>query len=121
MAAGQAFLALAGPIGWGITAASTGISLISLTNKNKELANNAVTEAKEIAKARETLDETIERVNSLKTRTNLLFNDMTKQRNKITTFMNLDYLSIEDEDKLFLATLVNNTLSLSVLLNETIE
>ena len=46
---------------------------------------------------------------------------MTKQRNKITTFMNLDYLSIEDEDKLFLATLVNNTLSLSVLLNETIE
>ena len=121
MAAGQAFLALAGPIGWGITAASTGISLISLTNKNKELANNAVTEAKEIAKARETLDETIERVNSLKTRTNLLFNDMTKQRNKITTFMNLDYLSIEDEDKLFLGTLVNNTLSLSVLLNETIE
>ena len=85
MAAGQAFLALAGPIGWGITAASTGISLISLTNKNKELANNAVTEAKEIAKARETLDETIERVNSLKTRTNLLFNDMTKQRNKIKT------------------------------------
>ena len=32
---GQAFLALADQIGWGITAASTGISLISLTNKNK--------------------------------------------------------------------------------------
>ena len=35
--------------------------------------------------------------------------------------MNLDYLSIEDEDKLFMGTLVNNTLSLSVLLNETVE
>lgn len=121
MAAGQAFLALAGPIGWGITAASTGISLISLTNKNKELANNAVKEAKEIAKAREALDETNERVKALKARTDILFEDMNKQRNKITGFMNLDYLSIEDEDKLFMGTLVNNTLSLSVLLNETVE
>ena len=121
MAAGQAFLALAGPIGWGITAASTGISLISLTNKNKELANNAVKEAKEIAKAREALDETNEKVKALKARTDILFNDMNKQRNRITGFMNLDYLSIEDEDKLFMGTLVNNTLSLSVLLNETVE
>ena len=121
MAAGQAFLALAGPIGWGITAASTGISLISLTNKNKELANNAVKEAKEIAKAREALDETNEKVKALKARTDILFNDMNKQRNRITGFMNLDYLSIDDEDKLFMGTLVNNTLSLSVLLNETVE
>ena len=121
MAAGQAFLALAGPIGWGITAASTGISLILLTNKNKELANNAVKEAKEIAKAREALDETNEKVKALKARTDILFNDMNKQRNRITGFMNLDYLSIEDEDKLFMGTLVNNTLSLSVLLNETVE
>lgn len=121
MAAGQAFLALAGPIGWGITAASTGISLILLTNKNKELANNAVKEAKEIAKAREALDETNEKVKALKARTDILFNDMNKQRNRITGFMNLDYLSIDDEDKLFMGTLVNNTLSLSVLLNETVE
>ena len=33
LAVGEAFLALAGPIGWGITATSTGVSLISLTNK----------------------------------------------------------------------------------------
>ena len=36
-------------------------------------------------------------------------------------FMNLDYLSLREEDKLFLGTLVNHTLSLSQLLNETIE
>lgn len=120
MASGQAFLALAGPIGWGITAASTGISLISLTSKNKELADNAVEEAKKIEEARESLDENTEKVNALKARTDLLFNDMNKQRNKIIGFMNLDYLSIEDKDKVFLGTLVNNTLSLSVLLNESI-
>ena len=121
MAAGQAFLALAGPIGWGITAASTGISLISLTNKNKDVAEKAVKEAKEIAKAREALDETTEKINALKAKTDGLFDDMNREKSKIMSFMNLDYLSLREEDKLFLGTLVNHTLSLSQLLNETIE
>lgn len=121
MAAGKAFLALAGPIGWGITITSTGISLISLTNKNKEVADNAVKEAKEIAKAREALDEITEKVNALKAKTDLLFNNMNIQKDKIIGFMNVDYLTIDDEDKKYLGTLVNNTLSLSILLNETVE
>ena len=121
MSAGQAFLALAGPIGWGITAASTGISLISLTNKNKDVAEKAVKEAKEIAKAREALDETTEKINALKAKTDRLFDDMNREKSKIMSFMNLDYLSLREEDKLFLGTLVNHTLSLSQLLNETIE
>lgn len=121
MAAGQAFLALAGPIGWGITAASTGISLISLTNKNKDVAEKAVKEAKEIAKAREALDETTEKINALKAKTDRLFDDMNREKSKIMSFMNLDYLSLREEDKLFLGTPVNHTLSLSQLLNETIE
>ena len=121
MAAGQAFLALAGPIGWGITAASTGISLISLTNKNKDVAEKAVKEAKEIAKAREALDETTEKINALKAKTDRLFDDMNREKSKIMSFMNLDYLSLQEEDQLFLGTLVNHTLSLSQLLNETIE
>lgn len=121
MAAGQAFLALAGPIGWGITAVSTGASLISLSNKNKELADKAVNEAKEISIARESLDEVSEKVNSLRAKTDILYTDMDKQRAKILKFLNADYLSLEDEDKYFLGTLVNNTLSLSVLLNETVQ
>lgn len=121
MAAGQAFLALAGPIGWGITAVLTGVSLISLSNKNKELADKAVNEAKEISIARESLDEVAEKVNSLRAKTDILYTDMDKQRVKILKFLNADYLSLEDEDKYFLGTLVNNTLSLSVLLNETVQ
>lgn len=121
MAAGQEFLALAGPIGWGITAVSTGVSLISLSNKNKELADKAVNEAKEISIARESLDEVAEKVNSLRAKTDILYTDMDKQRVKILKFLNADYLSLEDEDKYFLGTLVNNTLSLSVLLNETVQ
>ena len=121
MAAGQAFLALAGPIGWSITAASTGISLISMTNKNKELADKAVENAKEITKAREAIDETTEKVRALKTKTDLLFCDMNKQRNKINGYRNAEYSSLSNDAKYFLGSLVNNTLRFSALLNETVE
>lgn len=121
MAAGETVLALAGPIGWGITAVSTSVSLISLSNKNKELADAAVNEAKEISKAREILDETTEKIEALRVKTTLLYQDMNIQRNKITEYMNSDYKSLNAESQYFLGTLVNNTLSLSVLLNETIN
>lgn len=121
MAAGQAFLALAGPVGWGITAASTGISLITLNNKNKELADDAIKDAMEIAKARNVLDGINEKIRALKSKTDVLFEDLDRQRTKIMEFMNLDYVTMKEEDKLFLGTLVNNTLSLSLLLNENVE
>lgn len=120
MAVGEAFLALAGPIGWGITAASTGISLISLTNKNKKIADEAVEEAKEIAAAREAMDETIVRIRTIKNKTKALYEDMNEQRNQMLCYMNKDYLSLKTVERTFLGTLVNNTLSLSKLLNETV-
>lgn len=120
LAVGNAFLALAGPIGWGVTAASTGLSLVSLTKKNKEISDDAVREAKDIAKARESLDETTDKILALKAKTGILYNDMNSQKNKIMSYINRDYLTFEDSDKEYLGSIVNNTLSLSVLLNETI-
>lgn len=121
MAAGQAFLALAGPVGWGITAASTGAAFISLSSQNKELADKAVAEAKEIEKAREAVDETNAKVKSLISRTELIYSDMNKQKNRIMELMNRDYSLMIASEQYFLGNLVNNTLSLSKLLNETIE
>lgn len=121
MAAGEAFLALAGPIGWGITAVSTGVSLISLTNKNKNISDRAIEEAKEISKARESVDESIEKINSLKAKTTILYDDIEKQKMDIMAMMNIDYNLLSYDRKYFLGALVNNTLSLSVLLNKTVQ
>lgn len=66
------------------------------------------------------MDEANEKTKGLKSKTELLYNDMNKQRNRITGFMNMNYNSISTEDKSFLGTLINNTRSMSVLLNETI-
>lgn len=121
MAAGKAFLALAGPVGWGITAATTGFSLLSFTKKNQRIADEAVAEAKEISIAREALDETNEKIKNLKSKTFILYSDMDKEKTKILDFMNLDYITLSDEEKMYLGKIVNNTLVLSVYLNKTIE
>ena len=121
MAAGNAFLALAGPVGWSITAASTGLSLISLTKKNREIADEAVEVAKDIEKARETVDEAIGEIKSLKEKTHILYSDILKQKVDIDKLLNADYSMLSDENKYFLGGIVNNTLSLSELLNKTIQ
>lgn len=121
MAAGQAFLALAGPIGWGITATSAGVSLISMTGKNKEIADKAIEEAKEIAKAREELDEVTAKVDDLRDRTLLLLNDLNQQKPRILGFTNANYAVLGVDDKKFLGTLVNNTQTLATLLNTAIK
>ena len=121
MAAGQAFLALAGPIGWGITVVSTGVSLVSFSNKNKEIADKAVEEAKEIEVAKEAIEESNQKISALRVRTERVFCDLNSQKNKIISFKNKDFMIISEDDKMFLGALVNNTFSLSVLLNEKIE
>ena len=121
MASGQAFLALAGPIGWGITGATTAVSLISLNKKNKKISQEAIAEAKEIMEARELLRETSGKVNSLRQKTYLLKGKLEKQVTEADKYRNMDYLSLSEETQLMLGTLVNNTLSLSALLNQTVE
>lgn len=120
MAAGKAFLALAGPVGWGVTALSTGVSLISLSKKNKEISDAAVEEAKEMSKAREALDEITASVESLHKKIETLYGNMVGIKDASILFRNADYSVLNEEEKRFLGSLVNNTLSLSKLLNETV-
>lgn len=121
MASGQAFLALAGPIGWGVTAASTAVSLISFSSKNKKVSREAIDEAKKIMEAREALRETTERISQLSKKTDLLLADVFKQVRTAEEYKNMDYLSLDEETQLLMGTLVNNTLSLAVLLNQVVE
>lgn len=120
MAAGQAFLALAGPIGWSIAAGSTALSLVSLTKKNKDIADDAVKEAKDIDIAREGLDEATVKIKDLIEKTSILYEGLSKQHDEIERKSNTDYASLSSEEKYFLGSVVNNTYSLSKLVVETI-
>lgn len=121
MAAGQALLALAGPIGWTIAAAGTGVSLLSLTSSNKKIANQAVDEAKKIEAARGSLDNTTEKVKSISVETQALSGKLTDQIGQSRRYENADYSALEYEAQMLLGTLVNNTLALACLINRTVE
>ncbi len=121
MVAGKAFLALSGPIGWSISAASGAVSLWLMSNKNKKFADEVMEEAKNIYIAEECARETIGTISTLKEKTNLLRTDLNNDMNKILSYKNTNYDSLQVEDKYYLGTLVNNTQTLSALLNQTIE
>ncbi len=120
MLAGQAFLALVGPIGWSIAGVTAGLALIKFSNKNKEIADDAFAEAKEMYKAKEALDEASASIIALNTKTNMLYIDLIDKKWELLDYANKDYASIEESQKFFLGMIINNTLSLSHILNESI-
>ena len=74
---------------------------MSLTRKNKEIADQAVEEAKTISQAREALEETNEKIKALTEKTRLLYEEMRKQRGKIVSFMDQRYPLLSEEDQYF--------------------
>ncbi len=121
MVAGKAFLALTGPIGWGIAGVSSGISLWLMSKKNEEIAQKCIDITKDIYVANEAMRETIVEILKLKTKTDILCHDLSTDKDKINGYINADYDILQTEDKYYLGTLVNNTHTLSALLNQTIE
>ena len=121
VAGGQALLALAGPIGWGIAAAGSGISLISLSVKNSKIADKAVEEAKKIAGYRAAVVNSNEKVLNLIDKTETLYYELNGQYNSLAHLKNADFVKLSSDVQIKLGTLVNNTLSLAELLNKTLE
>ena len=119
--AGKALLALAGPIGWGISAAGTGISLISLSVKNKKIADEAIEETKYIAKCRADIVNCNEKINNLIDETETLHDNLSVQYNNLSKYKNADFTTLSGDVQMQLGTLVNNTLSLAELVNKTVE
>lgn len=120
MASGQAFLALAGPIGWGITGVTTAVSVASHSGKNKKVAAKAKAEAIQIMEGRELLRETSSRVEQLRNKTVDLQTNIAQTVDSSQKYRGTDYIALPEDAQLLLGSLVNNTNSLAALLNEVI-
>lgn len=121
MAGGQALLALAGPVGWGIAGVTAVASGALLGLKNKQLAEQAILQAKQLIQAGATLDRANAKIIHLSKETAALQDKVAHQHDDIRTLKNCDYLLLDDSQKLRLGTLVNNTYSLVQLINQWIE
>lgn len=121
IAGGKALLALAGPIGLGITGVSTAASAAFLGHKNKKISNQAMEEAKEITVAGAQLKETEAEISNLIQETDLLLDRLAKEHRGSITLHGANYAELPEEDQLHLGTLVNTTLALAEMLNKTVD
>jgi hypothetical protein len=121
MAAGHAFLALAGPVGWSI-AGVTLLSSIVLFNLNKlklgkkkkeeieAVKNNTANAQKVAAQIQELLDEITD-----------LRDNLSQQYNRCLADYGKDFMSIPKEQQIQLGALVNNTKALAASLGKNIQ
>ena len=120
IAGGKALLALAGPIGWGITGATTVASVAMLGHKNKQIADEAIAEAKKITMAGAELSETSAKIQHLTDETVMLMDALRDMTQANRPLRGSNYLELSEGEQYRLGTMVNNTLTLAELLNKTI-
>lgn len=121
VAGGQALLALAGPIGWGLAAAAAGGNAIFLGSKNKKIADQAIDEAKTITFTGAKLKETGANIGQLSEKTKSLSSLLENQSIELRSKKGCDYNDLTSDEQLQLGALVNNSLSLSEMLNKTVN
>jgi len=120
IAGGQALLALAGPIGWGITGVTTAASAIALGHKNKKIADEAIAEAKKITIAGAEVNEATAKIQHLTDETVMLMDALRDMAQASRPLKGSNYLELSEDEQYRLGTMVNNTLTLAELLNKTI-
>ena len=120
VAGGQALLALAGPIGWGITGVTTAASVVALGHKNKKIADEAIAEAKKITIAGAEVNESSAKIQHLIDETVMLMDDLRDMSRANTLLRDANYLELSEKEQYSLGAMVNSTLALAEMLNKTI-
>lgn len=118
MVAGKAFLAMAGPIGWGIAGTIAIGTGFWTAYRNKKAGEEAIKESHNIERYIAELRPKLHKLNQLKDKTKEL-----KAALNISLMVNTypkDYLLFSDEQKQCLAALINNARAMGNLINERI-
>lgn len=121
MAAGQALLALAGPVGWGVAGASIFATAVLFIRKKFKQNEQKKNEIISIKNSTQRIKELTAKMNNFNVQTKELNNRLTLQLNDCKSLLNQNYEMFTSEQKMQLGTIINNTKSLSLLLSTTLE
>ena len=121
MAGGSAFLAMAGPIGWGVAGATLLTSIALFVKKQHEIAREKHEELLSVKRNTEALRETSAAIWALRAKTDVLREELSRSFMASCHLQGADYLSISDDEKLALGSLVNNAKSLDSLIVEKVS
>ncbi len=121
VAGGEALLAMAGPIGLGVASCSilTSIVIFNVTkSKMDKERNDYIGYLKQNTMI---VLETAEKINLLSDKTIVIFDGLNNNYNECLPAFKKDFLQLDEDMKLKLGALVNNTNSLSMIIKETIN
>lgn len=121
MAAGQALLALAGPVGWGIAGASVLTSILLFWRKKKKIQESKKQEIERISNCTNALKQLKAQMDALITETNELNKNLLSQISNNEILYAQDYSTFTDNQKNMLGAIVNNTKSLAVLISRVLS
>lgn len=114
MAAGQAFLAMAGPVGWAIGGAALVGGGLMANNKNKKIAEKAERQTKELKKEMYSLNQINMKVCSEMKAVVMLNEGVKKVLETMQRMGHRDYLKLTPAEKDILMQLINDANTLSV-------
>lgn len=120
MAAGEAFLALAGPIGWTIAGASLLSSIVLFSSKRSKLNKQKNEEIESVKRNTQKVKEMYDKVGVLHEQTRECREGLDKLYRESLSCYGQDYVRLDDGQKARLGSMVNITLSLSKLFEDTV-
>lgn len=119
-AAGSAFLAMCGPVGWSIAGATLLTSVVLFAANKAKLSKQKKEETEAVLSNTTVLKETNAKVGLIYNETQELRDNLSEMYRKGMSLFNKDFSSMSDDDKLMLGALVNNTKSLAASLSKTV-
>lgn len=120
MVAGQALLALAGPIGWGVAGTSFAVSVWFVWRKKHKIQESKRDEIARMKNCVEALKEIKGKIDAISIETSGVFCELHKSLSECNRMRGFDYTTFSESQKQALGAIVNNTKALSALLNETV-
>ena len=120
IAGGTAFLAMAGPVGWSIAGATLLSSILVLSVKKMKLNKEKNEEIQAVKENIERVREMDAKIGAVLDETTEIRNGLNNQYAKAVHLYGADYQSLDEDEKMLLGALVNNTKSLAAMFCVTI-
>ena len=120
MAAGSAFLAMAGPIGWTIAGATLLTSIVLFTRKKLKTNKERKAEIEKVKVNIETVTEAASKIKNILDKTSIFREELNIKYGICLSSYEKSFLEIPEEQKMELGVLVNNTKALAITLGENI-
>ncbi len=118
MVAGNAFLALAGPVGWSIAGATLLTSIVLFANKKIKLDKEKKEEIESVLKNTEQLKETDAKLAAILKKTEQIRNGLSEQYTSGMSCFGKNFMELSEDAQTTLGTIVNNAKALAASLGE---